>query len=82
MNALTDSRSIADFEPFIVQPHTEGGWEVVQDGKTTGALCLGELLETVVKLAVPGTPGPRYAMHTPEEWEARRQRRSAEGAPA
>ena len=50
------------FNEFTVREHADSGWEVVQRGMTAGQLCLGEMLETVVKLAVPGTPGSRYPM--------------------
>jgi hypothetical protein len=56
----------ADFAPIIVRKHAEGGWEVIQSGTTTDKLCLGEMIEMVLKLSEPGTPGPRYGM-TPIE---------------
>lgn len=59
------------FTDITVREHADGGWEVLQDGKTTGQLCLGEMLEMVVKLAVPEMPGPRYTMRTPEQMEQR-----------
>lgn len=64
------------FNPITVQPCVDEGssescgWEVLQDGKTSGALCFGEMLELVVKLSNPDTPGPVYAMRTREEWDA------------
>lgn len=58
----------ADFAPITVRKHADGGWEVIQSGTTTGQLCLGEMIEMVLKLAEPGTPGPRYSMNAIDEW--------------
>lgn len=64
------------FSPITIQPCRDEessdscAWEVLQDGKTSGALCFGEMLELVVKLVNPGTPGPVYGMRTREEWDA------------
>lgn len=68
----------ADFAPLTVRKHAEGGWEVIQSGTTTDKLCLGEMIEMVLKLAEPGTPGPRYGMQplevTPDPIELAFQR--------
>jgi hypothetical protein len=44
--------------------------EVMQDGKTTGQLCMGEVIEQVIGLIFPDTRKV-YPMHTEAEWLAR-----------
>lgn len=44
-----------------------GGYEVFQGELSSGQLCLGEMLETVLKLLNPEFPGPRY--HMQKTWE-------------
>lgn len=45
------------------------GFEIVDEcGRTTGALCLGELIEQVTCLVHPKLNEVRYAMATPEQW--------------
>ena len=52
-------------------PH-RSGFEVVDDcGRTTGDLCLGELIEQVVGMVHPKLNEVRYGMCTPEQWEQR-----------
>lgn len=51
-----------------------GCFEVWDGDRTTGPLCMGEMIETVFKLLVPETPGPRYPMKTEAEWAARAAR--------
>lgn len=58
------------FEPIVIRKHESGGWEVLQGDLTTEQLCFGEMLEMVVKLSNPGTPGHMYTMKTQEEWDA------------
>lgn len=59
-------------KPIIIQQDSEGALEVIQDGRTTGALTLGEMIEQVLSL-VPVTLGaPRYPMKTAKEWDAAR----------
>lgn len=43
--------------------------EVIQDGKTTGQLCMGECIEQVIGLIYPDTRKV-YPMHTEAEWAA------------
>lgn len=48
------------------------GFEVVDEcGRTTGALCLGELIEQVTCMVHPKLNEVRYAMVTPEQWDQR-----------
>ncbi len=48
------------------------GFEVVDEcGRTTGALCLGELIEQVTCMVHPKLTEKRYAMATPEQWAVR-----------
>tara|TARA_R100000365_G_C2748574_1_gene80547 strand:+ start:3462 stop:3752 length:291 start_codon:yes stop_codon:yes gene_type:complete len=48
------------------------GFEVVDEcGRTTGALCLGELIEQVTCMVHPKLNEVRYAMVTPEQWAQR-----------
>lgn len=53
----------------ITKDDKTGELEVWQDGKTTGPLVFGEMLEQVIRLLSP-LPGPSagYAMKTPQEW--------------
>lgn len=48
----------------------ENGLQVWVDGKTTGQLCLGEMIEQVFALLHPDTCRA-YPMATPEEWAQR-----------
>jgi hypothetical protein len=48
------------------------GFEVVDEcGRTTGALCLGEVFEQVLEMIHPSMGKVRYPMLTPEQWEQR-----------
>lgn len=48
------------------------GFEVVDEyGRTTGHLCLGELIEQVSCMVHPKLNEVRYAMCTPEQWANR-----------
>jgi hypothetical protein len=69
-------------EVRVTRDEITGDVEVWQDGKTSKSLTPGEMIELVLKLVYPeGAPQPRYAMLTPEEWDARerdsRRRRAA-----
>jgi hypothetical protein len=47
-----------------------GALEVWQDGKTTGSLCFGEMLEQVVALLSSSSRFARqYPMDTPDGWK-------------
>jgi hypothetical protein len=48
------------------------GLEVVDEcGRTSGQLCLGELIEQVTCMVHPKLTEVRYAMATPEQWAQR-----------
>lgn len=57
--------------PITVRAHRDGGFEVLQGELTTEQLTLGEMLETVVKMACPEVRGPRFGMKTQEAWDRR-----------
>lgn len=65
---MADSRMV----PFEIRECPGGVFEVVQDGKTTGPLCFGELIEQVAGMTAPFRKVDRiYPMKTPEQWARR-----------
>lgn len=54
-----------------IEKDEKGAYHVWQHGKTTGAMCAGEMLEQIVTLLEVRNPFGGYAMLTPAEWEAR-----------
>ena len=54
----------------IVRNHDDSVEVIDGEGRTTGALCMGELLEQVIGMIYP-EQRKTYPMFTPEEWERR-----------
>lgn len=65
----------------IIVRRTNGYVEVIQDGRTTGPMSMGEVLEQVIALIYSeGTKHmlQAYRMQTNEEWQNYRRRVAAE----
>lgn len=54
---------------------SDSGYDVEEDGKICDGLCWDEMLGQVAMLTIPpARVGKGYAMHTPQEWIAQRNR--------
>lgn len=61
-----------NYGPGVEGDPNHHSYEVVDEyGRTTGALCLGELIEQVTCMVHPKLQEVRYAMQTPEQWAQR-----------
>ena len=60
----------------IVRNHDDSVEVIDGEGRTTGALCMGELLEQVIGMIYP-EQRKTYPMFTPTEWEQRALARQA-----
>lgn len=47
-----------------------GAFSIWQNGRNSGPLCMGEMIEQTLKLLVPNMPGSPYPMRTDDEWSA------------
>lgn len=61
-----------NYGPGVDNRPDQYGFEVVDEcGRTTGALCLGELIEQVTCMVHPKLNEVRYRMATPDQWAQR-----------